>query len=466
MARILGEVNGNYISPPAKRRRTTRAATQYNFTRSPRKYFYNAAGLAATRAADYIVPGAGTALRAGYGLYKYIKGRKSTKQPVRGMRRRAYHTTGSYKGKFKKGSSKETKEQNYANKGILHTSEVSGTISDPDCVYITHTAVDGYKLVEVAVQALFRKLFQKQGYVITNVDEPLGHISITDAKDWQIELIQQDQLTGTESVLATYVTVAGSTIRSIANEFITYFMQFSSGATTVPGVGASANDKRLRKLILYGQDFNVTRQPVFECQIELDDEVMCVYGYSKIKIQNRTLAPDGGDQANDVSNNPLIGRSYGFKGIPKLRDRNVWPLNSIPINSGIQLIRSAVLTGNTGFKEPPNPSVFSNCQKSAKLKLEPGDIKSSTISFQKNQNFLEMLQKIRLQYGATAAFNSYYSIFPSEMFAFEDMINVNSTQNLSCAYESNQVIGVYFKTKKKAKGVITFAQATVNSEPS
>lgn len=430
---------------------------------------------AARKAANAMVPRAGDIVGGGVRIARraVAKWRSTTNKRVTARKKAAdaykksvYKTRGSYHGKFKKpkkGSNKKPESQ-FANKGIVRISEVIGTVSDPDCVYITHTAIDGYKLVEVAVQALVRKLFEKLGYRIANVDTILGHISISDAKDWQVELTTVNQKTGVETVNSTFVTTIASTVRTVAAAFITPFMLFSSGSTTAPGVGAAGNDSRLSRFILYGQDFNITRQPVFECELRLEDEIMCVYGVSDLKIQNRTLSANGSSDTNDIANNPLLGRSYIFSNIPKMRDRTAFLLNSIPIANGVQLVRATQIA-NTTFKEPPLPQLFTNCKKSGVVRLEPGDIKNSRCSFKKNMSFLTFLEKIKLQYGTGGEFLSYQSMFPSEMFALEDLINVNIAQNISCAYESNQTIGVYFKTRRSMSGVSTFDSITYTNNP-
>jgi len=428
-------------------------------------------GAAATHAANYFVPGAGNVIRRvrlarkAFGKWKnYVASKKKTRK-ARGV----YHTTGSYQGKFKKGGSLVKKETPYANKGVVRTSEVCGIVADINCIYITHTAVDPYKVIEVAVQALVRKLFERQGYRIANIDTVLGHIALGDGKDWQVELTRYNGKTGVESqAISPFVTVVGSTVRTVAAYFIPTFMLFSSGTTTVAGAGAAANDERLFKFVLYGQDFNVTRQPVFENEIRLEDEIMHVYGCSEIKIQNRTLAASGTTSTEDISNNPLVGRSYMFNTIPKMRDKTAYPLSSIPVANGVQLVRAAQMTGNTTFNEPPLPQLFTNVQKCSKIRLEPGAIKSSKCSFMKSMSLLTFLERIKLQYGgppggSNDAYLGYQSMFPCEMFALEDLINVNPTQQINCAYEANQVIGVYCTSRKPNFGVTTFDTVTYNN---
>jgi len=419
---------------------------------------------------NQIVPGSGTAAKTAITGYKFGKKlfKKRRVSPVMPSQFRSgrkakgrYRTTGYYSGKFPKGKSTATKLNVYSNKGIVSTTEVNGTCSDPDCVYISHSSVDHYRVVQVLVYALVRKLFTKCGYSITNITEPLGHISLSDAKDWQVDLTQIDGTTGIETVTVSHTTVAASSVTSIGDALRVFFMGAGQGAF-LDG-GNTVVDVKLHRLILYNQDFNVSRQPVFECLLNLEDEIMCLYGESDLKIQNRTLSASGSSEVHDVSNNPLIGRSYRFKTIPKMRDKSNFLLNAMPTNQGVQLARAAQLS--TTMREPPLPTLFSNCSASAKINLQPGSIKKSKVIFKKNMNILTFLRSLRIAFGATPTANNYYSMFPCEMFALEDIINVNASQNISIAYESNRTLAVYFKTHKKALGLTQFQALSFNNNP-
>lgn len=392
-----------------------------------------------------------------------------TKKPKSDKKKRrrgkvTYATTGSYGGKFKK-SDKTDVSKVYANKGVWSTFEVQGTTSDPDCLYVTHMAIDSFQMVELMILSLFRKLFQKAGYNISNISEILGSINIGNSQDWQIELTQYNQLTGVESVLQSYTTVAADSLITIASQFNANFMLFSSGATTTPSIGAAANDLRLYRLILYQQDYNVTLGKVHECAIQLEDEIVHYYGRSELKVQNRTKSASGSGDSEDVSNNPLVGRLYKFSGIPKCRNKANYPLISVPVNNGVQLCRAAEFTGNSTMKEPPSPTIFSNCKGSSLIRLEPGQIKETHVKVKKSGSFLNLLQKMRLQYGVGTGFKASYSMFPSEIVSLEDVINVNSSELISLAYEANRVLGAYLVTKKKARGLVAYGTLNYSNNP-
>jgi len=425
----------------------------------------------ATAVGNSIYPGAGTAAGLAYDVAKYAHSKvrsktlpprlRTSKGRFAGGSKTRYSTTGSIGGKFGKIQEK-LKFTKHSNKGLYHVAECNGTVSDPDCVYLSHCAVDSYSVFIQATNALMRKLFEKAGLVITNIDELLVHKSIGNGSDWQVQLTQIDENTGVETVSTSYITGVTDTIAIISNVFFPVFQAFSSGGGTTSG--ALGNRLRLCRLLLYTQDYNTTYSPTFKCGLNLEDEIICVKGISKMKIQNRTLAADGSASREDVSNNPLIGRTYQFKTYPKGRDKRLYLLNTILANEGVNLVRAAQIPGGS-YKEPPLPNHFSNCVRSSLVQLEPGQIKYSSVKYEKNMHFLMFLTKVHMLLDNAGPTRFHDAPFPSQMFALEDMINVNPLQNISVAYEINKELGIYFKTNKKAKAVTSFQQATVSNNP-
>lgn len=373
-----------------------------------------------------------------------------------------YHTTGKFGGKFKKPGKVSNTLAVYGNKGIQKTYEIHGTINDPDCVYISHAAIDGYELITTSVRALIRKLFEKANFRITNADELLTSTSIITAIDWQVQLTQLNGKTGVETVLQTHDLVATSTVNTVSAVFQGAMLTYSAGYGNTGAGNASVDTTNPFRIILFRQDFNTTRGLVFEAEIRLDEEILCVVGASEMKVQNRTLAANNSTDAEDVNNNPLIGKIYQFSGMPKLRDKTAFPLATIPVDRGVQLVRAASIT-NTAYKEPPVPNVFSNIKKMSKIRLEPGEVKTIKISHKKHMSFLTFLRAIRLQYGTGPEFNGYYTIFPTQILALEDLINVNSTQKISVAYECNKTMGIYLKTKTKATAMVAYQNVEFNN---
>ena len=126
-------------------------------------------------------------------------------------------------------------------------------------------------------------------------------------------------------------------------------LTYSAGYPNTGAGNASVDAVNPFRIILYRQDFNTTRGLVFEAEIRFDEEIMCVVGASELKVQNRTLAANNSTDAEDVNNNPLVGKIYEFSGMPKLRDKTAFPLATIPVDRGVQLVRAASIT-NTAYR--------------------------------------------------------------------------------------------------------------------
>lgn len=400
-------------------------------------------------AVNYLLPGAGNAIRyasaaarlANAGMKRWAK-----KYPPVKEKGERYRTRGRYAGKIKtKKKLVNSYRDVYASKGVSYTDEINGTVDDPDCVYIVHNAISSFNCVIYAVQSLIRKLFEKGGLVIASVEDILPNIAFDNSVNYKINLLGIQTDTGVVSVLSTYNTGTTDTVKSIAATFLTTIMTYSSGHTTIIGVGNSNNILELIKFELYNSDFNVTQGFQYKCALDLRDEHVHVKAVSDLKVQNRTLAFGGSSDSTDISNNPLQGRVYDFSGTPRTR-LNVKLLEDVQVASGVQLIRGAEVGVN--FKEPPIPKTFWNCKKSAPIRIQPGDIKKTTITYSESKPFLKWLRGLRLQYGTSTTFYEAMTTRPSQMIALEDVINVNASQKISVAYEVNRVTSVYTTTKK------------------
>jgi len=410
------------------------------------------AGSAALRAGLRAVPYIGAAYDAyeiGRGMYNRWR-RRPERRRVKGRIYSGYNA-----GKFKKPKRVKSKDSVYGNKGIYQTYEIHGRVNDPDCVYISHQSVDGYEVIDTAIQALMRKLFEKAGFRIASLTDLLTSTAITTSVSWRIQLTRLNAKTGAESVQVQYDTVAADTITSVALQFLPAFLEYAAGFTNTGAGNAGIDTQNPHRIILFRQDVNVTTGYVFETEIRLQEEILCVMGSSELKVQNRSLSSTGSADAEDVNNNPLVGRLYEFNSMPKIRNKGAFPLMSIPVDKGVQLVRGASFP-DPAWKEPPVPSVFSNVKKHSKVSLPPGGIKTTKISYKKHMNFLTFLQKIRLQYGTGVEFLATYSIFPLQIIALEDMINVNAVEKINVAYEANKTLGVYFKTMSKRTAVTEF----------
>jgi len=382
-------------------------------------------------------------------------------------RANARHVTSNYQGKFKK--AKRNKSDPFVKNGFKHVTEVTGLVTDPDCCYIGHSTCPSYTMIEMACQALLRKLFEKAGLVINALADPLLHTSTNTTAGWLIRVNTVDLETGAATAIADYPTAIGDSIARIVGQdnaglgpawpaLLTYFQQYGA-MNTLP---TAININEPLNMILYNNVGDGAPIYVQVAQLNLREENIVCSVVSEIKIQNRSVSATGNEDAESVSNNPLRYVKYLFDGIPRHRDKQT-SLKLPPTKTGVITIGS-VNSGNNYMREPPSPKLFWNCKKSISGVLQPGAIKSDKLTFYKSMKLLKFL-KYHAVYqsddrdpGPGFKFLSKELKGPFGLFAFEDMINLNAAQRIAVAYEVNRSIGVYSTTRR-----VKFASGAVYS---
>jgi len=390
---------------------------------------------------------------AAYSGYKYVRGKKTPAARASGLK---YNTRGKYSGRVKRFKNARGKITPYDRYGFSNTSEINGTITDPDCVYLGHSTMSGPRMLTLLLQATLRKLFSKcANWHCTSADQLIrGYQGASDG--WRLILVMTNKVLGTE-VEYIYDTLAVDSISLITgdtaggivpgwpnlyNFFINYTAQGSNAATAV--------DTPTR-LCLYRRDGNGTNFYHFCGDILFGNEVVHFSFLSEMKFQNRTLAADASADADDVTNNPLIGRTYHFNtGAPRARVDGIHFLERIDDWTGTLLARGAEFVAAPVMKEPPSPAVFYNVEKSAKVRLEPGAIKKDVLSYTVSKPLLQFLDHAGWRYSnlASGVTHQIKMRGKSSIVALEDMINVNAAQLISVAYEVNRTERCYLTSAK------------------
>lgn len=381
--------------------------------------------------------------------------------PSSGMGR--YHRGGSYFKaddvvKFKRATKDGVNSLlPFHEKGYVENTEVTGQINDPDCVYIGYAAQCNLMTMYTMIRSLFRKLFYEGvKYDGLNPNEEIPGLAFDDTSNvYKIVLLIKNQDTDAVTIQRSYITVGNDTITSVATQFINDFIDYANGYALY-----SANYKNiLHKLQIYQQDGNVGQFWNFQGELCLEELVVHVNSQSSLKVQNRTKSATSSSDEQDVSNNPLIGRRYVMNNLPKVR-QDVGRFGCIH-QQGVRLIRAAELPSNSGLKEPPAPGYFVNTKATAGIKLLPGEIKYGKLNYNVSMKFLKYLKFMRWDEDASSL--SHYNVGPYELYAFEDAINVNTTEKILIAYEVNRQTGVYFTSKKHRYSQGTTAQYGVSN---
>lgn len=351
----------------------------------------------------------------------------------------------------------------YSQKGFVETYEVAGQVADPDCVYILNASLPPY-VIDVSVRALVRRLLDKAGWTVRSIDQILS-ASIAANSQFLRFTLQQEDANGS-LVPVVYDTGAVDTINTVAGAFIQAFSNYSAGF----GLSNDSNVLVPKMFQIY-QRVSAGADWFLKAEINLVEEYVNVHSTSSIKIQNRTLAANSSADSEDVTSNPIVGMSYMFKGMPKTKTVGFYSQLNRVRGDGVMLVRAAEMTLSTGVgntvspREPPLPNLFWNCRKATRVFLNPGKMRTSAVMYHRRMKFLTWLKSIRIQYRITSPNLNEYTVGDVEMFAFEDMINVNATNNITLAYEVNRKLGVYFETVPNKYSDGLFSQQTYSNLP-
>lgn len=388
------------------------------------------------------------------------------------IRARGGRSVGTYKGKFKKAKKlKKDGLKTKAQKNGYHiTGEIHGVVQDPHCIYIGHGTFHAVNFAKVLFMSAMRNLFKKAGLVPATKNSKLQLEPGGTSFIGQLRFVWQFMHPVTGVVTAyTRDWGAGDT-----------FEGFVEGWTAVqtPLNQMFLNDLELlpHKLYMYRCDLidTMTDEAQYHevCHLDLDSQVFTIWMKSTLAVQNRTagdLATSGDLSLDRVDSQPLKGKKYFFKGgSPRLRnvmdtlhDTTDAQLNNTTYYT-FRSIRSGQLTGD--HWEPPNPKMFSNCTKATNISLQPGDIKSTTISHKWSGSINTLVKKL----SSVSLDGDYISSVPGkyEMICVEEVIRTAGTNPITLNYEREYEIGGWCTNgRKKPVWITDFESSTVNNVP-
>jgi len=381
-------------------------------------------------------------------------------------------STGFDKGNFSKGKSLvKTYESSCLSKGFHITKETYGQVSDPHCVYMQHHTWQVNEISRCLYAAIVRELFNVAGYPIHEVDRELFLNSGAGASVSQpyFRIVYEDRDPVSLNIVTQSLDINGN------NTFSTIVDSFGAVSNRIRDYLRGTIDHRPFSITLFSADVHNTGVEYLRSfrmcgHIDLEMVHATIPVTSTVEIQNRTsgATATGANigNADRVDNQPVKGYLYHFKGAdPRLKKTG--PLNSFNIASdlGISLWRAAVL--GTNYQEPPVGQLWQNCDKKAKVLLNPGDIKKTSITHVYSGNMKSLMNKLRAKVWE-AGDPSYVSGVPgvSQMFALEEKIRTVTSNILVCTYEREVKVGAFIKIlKKKVPFVTELTTQEFNSNP-
>lgn len=392
---------------------------------------------------------------------------------TRRRRRAKYNTTGRMGPRFPKGT-KKVPPYKMLKKGSMSHTERGGIyeVAIGNTLYIGHN-FEVQDIVRAQMRALLMVLFNKAGIMIGNWDNKIN----TDLRfntsfagnpvfAFTVEYQNNQGILTNNSILQIPFNVNSTVNNAGSGEY--------SGLTVW---GAQQYSYRDLAELLYLQWYGILKSTAGPQQnlrlmkihlhmstaavpmasLTLENSRFVHQLKSRLKLLNRTLAGTtavgdaDADQADDIAANPLQGNVYDSP-----NDRSNFQLNQgqrgLSLTSSEWLSGPRIITANSAnlppcLRKPPKAFVLS-CQKSAKVALAPGEIRTSYINYSKSIGINEFISRFRKCLIVPDGSTNYvdFEFGKASLFGLECTLNTRTSEatNISVGYELEQDINVMF----------------------
>lgn len=322
---------------------------------------------------------------------------------------------GSYKGKLGTKNKLVSPLPVIMKKGVQVCLESGHVVSTSSCMYIGHASCPTRVAKRSLWRALTKMILMRANKL--NVDWNDVPVECNVGDTFVVEYrVTMDPAAALASSVVTYA--AGLTQDQIALQFHANFEAFSSQFT-------------INKMSYRPNNAGVGNVVVFLNNAEIELDV-----FSQFKVQNQTVTLSADNEADDVNNVPLIGKSYEGRGTGT--KYQVERFASIPFicDPAYGVIEKAGTTND--LAEPPSAKMFQQVTKSGKASLAPGEIKTSTIRYQKRlglQNFITLIYDLQTDFAPKYKLKHLGEF---KFYAFEKQIDslvAAPENNIRIAYE-------------------------------
>lgn len=276
-----------------------------------------------------------------------------------------------FKGKIGQTNKRVSKLSTMMKKGVQLCLESGNVVTTSSAMYIGHATCPS----QVAKRAFFRALVK---LILTRSNKlnpdwnaiPRG-VNVNDT--WVIEYrTSMDSGSPFQSAIVTWV--AGLTQDAIALAFAAIFAGISSQFT-------------IDRIEYRPLNVGVGNSTIYLNNAHVELDVL-----SQFKIQNQTVTLAADDEADNVNNVPLIGKSYQGKGTGSKYQVERTGTTPFICEPAYGIIYTNGVTND--LAEPPSAKLFQQVKKAGKVTVGPGEIKTSTIKYRKRlgmQNFISLI---------------------------------------------------------------------------
>lgn len=331
-----------------------------------------------------------------------------------------------YYRKKGKGKRKMRKVLKSTNKGVSYQTEYASRAFGDKCIYLGHTTAHANEMFTMFMMACIKKVLAQAGVNIYSWDQafrngaPLSdYVSTGDVFQFVYKT----------TVNAVPFTVTGTSLTVGAGQVT--FIDLATSLFVIVNAAMVAGTIQDGAVL---QEFQYKPVGAKVFKINLLDSKIDLFVKSALKMQNRSLNAAGDNEADDVNNVPIYGKSYqGFGNGAVQRTSDAITLlagtnNTVPI--------AADGSPFSNFSEPVNASELTHVLYTGKAKLEPGQIRTSVLKYKSVITVQTFWQQIN-QYYSGANTNSRFNLGKFRIMSFERMIarTGETTAGVDITYE-------------------------------
>jgi len=349
-------------------------------------------------------------------------------------------------GFFKKGTSKRTPLDYFVKKGIVIARERGGqlttnAIEKAQAFGIGHAVFGPDQLRYDAARAFCKAIAMKLGLIIEVFE--LDTVLADYTRQWECD-VGYIRFPGDTQQVISYTITSTITWQQFADWIAGYV--FGLVNYTNPQV-------LLQKLVLHEKPIATTPAVGGKVLLSLNlrGAKFDIYVKSALKIQNRTINSAGNDQADDVDNVPLYGKSY--EGSGNWLQFNEMASIICPAYGDKTNTITSVHSGSTFYTEPGVKATLFHVNKVGKAHLDPGQLKTSLLVYRKKFTLNSLMKHFTRQNtsDASTTLASHISIGKYRIFNLEKMIQAVATTDVNgiqIAYETDHKCGIAMSIPK------------------
>lgn len=359
-----------------------------------------------------------------------------------------------YTGKFRRPKSKGT--STLSTMGAMLKTEKGGAADHDKCLYIGHSTAGREQVLRIVCMAIIRRLARMCGFHINTFQDRVDFVGGTNSPGG-IQYFYSSNEDGNIVAQRSFDVPANSTWDDVVGDLMT---------DLATAVTATSFSFRLLEIWYFPYSNEAANVVSHRFKLNLRKSMIKLVASSNMKIQNRTRAHTeigvesaaAAQSVLNVENNPLTGKSYlvngnGFRlnwSNDTTNTFNLYSHETTGVIDGGDIDGTGLTTELIDLlKRPPHRNMFKGVKHSGGVVLQPGEIKSSHLSYQCFVSLDKIMQNLHghIEDGSKHQFWNA----KSKMFAFEKMMNTTDAEepSINIGYEVNNFYGAILYPHKQ-----------------